>query len=188
MTGAGLLAGSAEAKGSAAPKPDEGFALVVPPRLANILLVSMLDEMLANGSAEALTGAGFGALSALGVKPEGFALAPNPDGFGRALLKGSLLLCAAEMLGGGEILGAAEPNGSLLTEGALGGSLLLMGSLRKSRSSSFSFYCPPSYIGLVSRANGSSASGLGSVSGSMLSLLVSILSRSDRTADMISWN
>ena len=42
------------------------------PRFANILPVSMFVDMLANGSAAALTGAGFGGLNVLGVKPDGF--------------------------------------------------------------------------------------------------------------------
>ena len=103
-----------------------------------MLLVSILEEMLAKGSAEVLAGAGFGALNVLGVKPEGLTLGVNPEGLERAAPKGSVLFGAVEVAVGTEIFGAAWLNGSLFTTGALGGGLLLRGSLRKSRSSSFS--------------------------------------------------
>ena len=111
LTGAGLLAGIADAKGSVPSKPPEGFGLLGPPRLANMLLVSMLEEMLAKGSTEVLAGAGFGALNVLGVKPEGFTLGVKPEGLARAAPKGSLLFCAVEVAIGTGFFGAASKAG-----------------------------------------------------------------------------
>ena len=67
-----LLIGRADANGSDPSKPLVGFVVLELPRFANILPVSMFVDMLANGSAAAFTGAGFGGLNVLGVKPDGF--------------------------------------------------------------------------------------------------------------------
>ena len=146
----GLDDGRADAKGSALAPPRDVPPLfeLVPPKFANMLLVSMLEERLAKGSAD--DGAGLD--SAAGAKGAGF---------GAPVLKGSVLGAGLELNGG---FADGWLNGSLLAivACAYGGGLLLNGSLRKSSSSVW----PLSYVAVGiscyafdSALNGSSASG-----------------------------